>query len=367
MALLDKKMWDGYTALALLVLLFFLFVQIKGRFFNDDCPVVTTDSISYSLPTSAWRKPDTLHINYASPWQLTAAGFSAYDINTLLYARDRGAVFHSPDDVRDLFAYRDMSNIEAIIPSVAFDERRRKPRSNYDHVYSSYDRRYSQSTPKPRRRRIPLFLADSLELSQSGMSPEAWDTLSRYQSAFVLSGSMPIDSLVDCSPAELAARLAPHVHSVRRQLFTPSESSPRPDPVELNAATADQLVLIPGIGEKTAASIINLRRDLGGFVSPRQLIGLWPISDESYALMEPFLFADSAAVSPVNVNSTNDTRMRRHPYFPPLLVVRINQLKLQNPKARLSKDDIQYCAEGIDLNPFFWSYVSYDKPRRHKN
>lgn len=367
MALLDKKMWDGYTALALLALLFFLFAQVKGRLFNGELPVVMSDSLpSPDQPTSAWRKPDTLHVNYASPWQLTAAGFSAYDINTILYARDRGVVFRSPDDLRSLFAYRDMSDIDAIIPSIAYDERHRKPRTSYRRDDFTPRSQFSFS-PSPRHRRIPLFLADSLELAQAGLSPEAWDTLARFQSSYVLSGSMSIDSLVDCSPAELAMRLAPHIHSVRRPLFPTSEQSPRPDPVELNAATADQLLLIPGIGEKTASAIINLRRDLGGFVSPEQLKGLWPISDESFALMAPFLFADSSAVVPINVNSTNDTRMRRHPYFPPLLVARVNQLKLQNPKARLTIDDIRRCAEGVDLNPFFWSYVAFDKQRSRKN
>ncbi len=367
MALLDKKMWDGYTALALLALLFFLFAQVKGRLFNGDTPVVTSDSLpSIDQPASAWRKPDTLHVNFASPWQLTAAGFSAYDVNTILYARDRGVVFRSPDDLRAIFAYRDMSDIDALIPSIAFDERRHKSRTSYYRDDFTPRSQFSSST-SPRHRRIPLFLADSLELAQAGLSPEAWDTLARFQSAYVLSGSMSVDSLVDCSPAELAMRLAPHIHSVRRPLFSQSEQSPRPDPVELNAATADQLLLIPGIGTKTASAIINLRRDLGGFVSPEQLKGLWPISEESFALMAPFLFADSSAVVPINVNSTNDTRMRRHPYFPPLLVARVNQLKLQNPKARLSVDDIRRCAEGIDLNPFFWSYVAFDQQLPRKN
>lgn len=53
MALLDKKMWDGYTALALLALLFFLFAQVKGRLFNGELPVVTSDSLpSPDHPTS---------------------------------------------------------------------------------------------------------------------------------------------------------------------------------------------------------------------------------------------------------------------------------------------------------------------------
>ncbi len=367
MAFLDKKMWDGYTALALIALLFLLFAQVKGRFFNGDSPVLTSDSLPPpDIPTSAWRKPDTLHVNLATPWQLSAAGFTAYDVNAILYARDRGVVFRSPDDIRSLFAYRDMSDIDAIISSIAYDERHRKPRSSY-YRDGFEPRRQFQSAPSPRHRRVPLFLADSLELSQAGLAPEAWDTLARFQSTYVLSGSMSIDSLVDCSPAELAARLAPHIHSIRRQLFSSSGQQQRPDSVELNAATAEQLVLVPGIGEKTATAIINFRRDLGGFVSSQQLKGLWPISDESFDLMSPFLFVDSSAISPVNVNSSNDTRMRRHPYFPPLLVARINQLKLQNPKARLDKDDIRRCAEGIDLNPFFWSYVALDKPHPRKN
>jgi competence protein ComEA len=36
-------------------------------------------------------------------------------------------------------------------------------------------------------------------------------------------------------------------------------------PMNINTATADDLMLVPGIGEKTADAIIQTRKDLGGF------------------------------------------------------------------------------------------------------
>ncbi|RKY99472.1 MAG: hypothetical protein DRQ04_07485 [Candidatus Hydrothermota bacterium] len=43
-------------------------------------------------------------------------------------------------------------------------------------------------------------------------------------------------------------------------------------PIDLNSAGLDELVLLPGIGEKTAHRIIELRKKMGGFRSIEELL-----------------------------------------------------------------------------------------------
>ncbi|MBI5562142.1 MAG: helix-hairpin-helix domain-containing protein [Deltaproteobacteria bacterium] len=45
-------------------------------------------------------------------------------------------------------------------------------------------------------------------------------------------------------------------------------------PIDINMATADDLRLLPGIGEKTAMRILDKRAELGGFRSIEDLTGV---------------------------------------------------------------------------------------------
>ncbi len=357
---LTTRVKYSYAALLIIASVFFLYSVAKGRLFDRRNIYIESDTITVAPDSviSSWRTPDTLHINYATLWQLSAAGFSPYDINLILFARSKGYTLKSQSDLIRLFARRDTSKIGRILTIIQYDYRTRQqyrysPRPNYQRPT------YTHTSRNPLSRRIPLFLADSLELSQAGMTPAALDTLAAFQKNYILSGSMSFDSLINCSPADLASRLTAHIRSARRPLFVAEPERPRPDPVELNHATREQLVLIPGIGEKTADQIIEMRQRLGGFVSPEQLVGVWPVTPETYALMSPYLLADSTAIIPINVNNSNNTRMWRHPYFPTLLVKRIEQFRYKHPRRVLNEEDIRYCAEDIELSPYFWHYVTY--------
>lgn len=358
-----RRLWDGYAVVALLALVAFVAVEVANRLVPRGAPSVVDDLPADSTsvaPAGVWRGADTLCVNTASPYALRRAGFSYFHIAGILYARERGFVFRSVDDLRGL-RHADTALLARVGPLLSFDTlrsvapfaRRRKSSPGYA------DARRERWTPRPRR--VPLFLADSAEMALAGMSIEAWDTLSAWQSAYVLSGSMPVDSLVSLGADELARELAGR--AVARRGIDVSEVGGEVETaplVDINVATADDLVAVPGIGRTTAERIVEFRARLGGYVSPLQLTGVWPITAETFAMMEPYLTADSSRVVPVNVNSSNDTRMRRHPYFPPLLVARIWQLKMEAGGGRLGEEDVRRCAEGIDLDPFFWHYVALD-------
>lgn len=59
--------------------------------------------------------------------------------------------------------------------------------------------------------------------------------------------------------------------------------------VNVNSATVEQLVEIPGVGESTANRIIEKRKELGGFKSLEDLLEVKGIGDKKLEKMKPFL------------------------------------------------------------------------------
>jgi competence protein ComEA len=63
--------------------------------------------------------------------------------------------------------------------------------------------------------------------------------------------------------------------------------------VVLNAATAEDLCRLPGIGPARAAKILELRAKLGGFRSVRQLLRVRGIGPRTLKRLSPLLVLDA--------------------------------------------------------------------------
>jgi len=60
-------------------------------------------------------------------------------------------------------------------------------------------------------------------------------------------------------------------------------------PVDLNAATVDQLTTIPGIGRVTAERIVQWREQNGPFRRPEDLMKVKGIGDKSFDKLRPYI------------------------------------------------------------------------------
>ena len=60
-------------------------------------------------------------------------------------------------------------------------------------------------------------------------------------------------------------------------------------PIDLNAATVEQLIAIPGIGRVTAERIVQWREQNGPFRRPEDLMKVKGIGDKSFDKLRPFI------------------------------------------------------------------------------
>lgn len=357
----DRPIRDGVIAVSVLVSLFALSFALTPH------ERVTFHYVKPNYDTCAVGP--TIYINRDGPRRLRKFGFSNYHIARIMYLRSCGYAFHRDSDLLVL-PHVDTAFVLALSPRLDFSApdslgdvaelaaifRRYTP---YDRTWDDGHRYADRPAYSPR---IPFFAADSATMAEAGMTPDAWDTLSAYQRSSVIRGSMALDSLIALSAADLSAILRKN-STPRASFFAQDDAAEEVDNfvmVDINVATREQLIEVRGIGDKTADAIIDLRRRLGGYVDVGQIKDLWTFADTSrYDAVAPYLTVAEGQVKPINVNSANDTRLRRHPYFPVLVANRIQQMRLQKGGRKLDRADIEHCIEGVEVSEFFWEYVSY--------
>lgn len=78
---------------------------------------------------------------------------------------------------------------------------------------------------------------------------------------------------------------------VPREEFEDIEEEEKIDifPLDLNKATIDQLILVPGIGIKTAEKIIEYREKIGGFKNIEDLKNIKGIGDKKIEKWKEYL------------------------------------------------------------------------------
>ncbi len=63
-------------------------------------------------------------------------------------------------------------------------------------------------------------------------------------------------------------------------------------PIDINRATEDELLLIKGIGPKTAQNILDLRKRIKRFEDIRQLMEIKGIKEKRFALLRKYLYVE---------------------------------------------------------------------------
>ena len=72
---------------------------------------------------------------------------------------------------------------------------------------------------------------------------------------------------------------------------------PPQHPVDLNAATATELMELPRVGARTARRILAFRQQKGGFQSPEELMNIKGIGEKAYQRLKPHVTVNPVARS----------------------------------------------------------------------
>lgn len=64
--------------------------------------------------------------------------------------------------------------------------------------------------------------------------------------------------------------------------------------INLNTASATELMQLPHIGQKTAERIVAFRKEHGAFKRPEELMNVKGVGEKSFARLKPFLTTASA-------------------------------------------------------------------------
>ena len=84
---------------------------------------------------------------------------------------------------------------------------------------------------------------------------------------------------------------------------------------ELNSADSIDLVQLYNIGPTIARRILKYRSLLGGFFCKEQLLEVYGIDSSRFSDIAPYLTVNRSAIVPININTADINRLKRHPYL----------------------------------------------------
>jgi DNA uptake protein ComE-like DNA-binding protein len=85
--------------------------------------------------------------------------------------------------------------------------------------------------------------------------------------------------------------------------------------IDLNTASQEQLVSIPGVGEYFAGRIVNYRDKLGGFIKKEQLLEISKVDVDLYSRIEGYLKLNEGESRKISINTADAKELQAHPYI----------------------------------------------------
>lgn len=82
-----------------------------------------------------------------------------------------------------------------------------------------------------------------------------------------------------------------------------AQKTPPAKPIDLNAATIEELQQLPGVGPATAKAIVKFREESGPFQRPEDLLAIHGISPARFKKIKPYVIVIPLAKKPASVRT----------------------------------------------------------------
>lgn len=274
----------------------------------------------------------------------------------ILKWRASGKVFRIREDLALCYGMSD-SLYFLLEPYITIaEEYQIKPRQ------ASASHQYQPHTPKRTQRAqielVPFCLDTVTEgyLQLLGFSQKQSALIIRYRE--IIGGYRTFEKFAECYAVDsvMAERLRPYIIFKPQQSDDPIKSSGPSLPIEINSADSATLVMVSGIGAKSAQQIIRYRELLGGYYSVSQISELSVVTAENFQRILPQIWCDSAKIKKININFARLNEIKTHPYLTSRMLKKISNKRVLkggwSTIEEMIEDDIFSSEEAMRIAPY---------------
>lgn len=130
--------------------------------------------------------------------------------------------------------------------------------------------------------------------------------------------------------------------------------------IDINHTDTTTLQMLPGIGSKLAARIINFKEKLGGFYAVDQVAETYGLPDSTFQLIKSHLKVSDQQVTTININGSDANQLKQHPYFRWNIANAIVQYRMQHGNFKNKEDLLQIAAISPELYIKLIPYISVE-------
>lgn len=307
--------------------------------------------------TSAAAELFAFDPNTADIYDLCRLGLSQSTAASIIKYRRRGKVFEIPEDFASCYGVSldDYRRLEPYI--VIAPEYRLRPSARGETARPHMEPGKSHANRLPAVGQFRIDTAGIRTLMAAGLSEVQARTLLNYRDK--CGGLYTLDELRRCRilSGEAADWLSQRViFPARPAAEAPAPGHTADSLTDINSATSEELVRLSGIGETTAARIVEYRRLLGGFHSAEQLAEINGITERNFERILRQIRVEDCEIRKIDINFAAPEEIGAHPYVTPLMLRRIlKHRQLKGGWSRIEEmldDNILTSSEAARLAPY---------------
>lgn len=251
--------------------------------------------------------------NTASLEDFIRLGLSEKVAKTICNYRNKGAQFRKPADFQKIWSL-DSADYHRLLPYLRFE--------------SPGEKQVEKQTGKPPAELFsfdPNSATDS-DLQRLGLSPRTIKSILNYRAkGGQFRKKEDLEKIYTLDPEDYA-RISPfatfpEILAGAEKSYAGNHAGTRSEKliahgsVDINRASLEAWMTLPGIGEIRARQLVNYREKLGGFRSMEQIREMTGLPDSVFQGIRPFLGLSAPEIKKINLNTASVADLDAHPYI----------------------------------------------------